>query len=103
MGTNEQSLMSISGETKVTREIDWYDARWSCNRIDAFTHIWIRDRVTEFLDECAGRRTGAFAYGGAWVVGATQFYDAIKRLAERGITIYSTETSWRDVGAPSFR
>jgi aminoglycoside 3-N-acetyltransferase len=85
---------------EVTRAVHRYDPVVRRTRIDQPDGEWIRDRLTEHL-----RRKGLlreFRYGAsrAWSIDAGPFYDELKRLAKKGVTIYLTEREWAERGEP---
>ncbi len=88
--------------TLVARPVQSYAASRAGNRIDDYSHLWIRQKITEVLDEHCHRRTFRFGHGHAWVVPATEFAKRLKALAAKGITIYLDEKQWKALGQPSF-
>jgi aminoglycoside N3'-acetyltransferase len=91
----ERPITYIDADGKtVTRNVRRFDPVVARTRIDHPEGAWIRERLTEHM-----RRKGiyrAFRYGeaDAWVMEAKPFYDEMKRLAQKGITIYLTQAEW---------
>jgi len=88
--------------TLVTRSVQRYKASLSSNRIDDYSHLWIRLKITKVLDEHCHRRTFRFGHAHAWVIAAAEFANELKGLAAKGITIYLDENQWKSLGQPSF-
>ncbi|MBV9250419.1 MAG: AAC(3) family N-acetyltransferase [Acetobacteraceae bacterium] len=86
----------------VERPVRYYSANLARNRIDAYSHLWIRQRITEFLDSRCQRHEFRFGHGRAWIIPATRFAEGLKSLAERQITIYLDKEQWERLGQPAF-
>jgi aminoglycoside N3'-acetyltransferase len=86
----------------VERSVRRYAAEFRRNRIDSDSHLWIRQRITEFLDSRCQRRTFELGHGRAWIIPASGFAEGLKSLAQRHITIYLDKKQWQTLGQPAF-
>lgn len=86
----------------IEREVMRFRPELGAQRIDAPRGAWIRRRMTRHLDRQGLRRRFRFGHGKGWVVEAKPLYEALKALAEEGITIYTTKQEWRALGRPAF-
>ena len=79
---------------EITRQVRRYDPKVIRTRIDQPEGEWIRRRLTAHLRAIGLLREFRFGSAASWVIDAKPFYAELKRLAERGVTIYSTESDW---------
>jgi len=86
----------------VTRPVRRYRPDVGRKRIDHADAQWIRARLTERFDRTGIRRRFSYGEAAAWTIDTRSFYDDLKHLAERGITIYLTEAEWQAIGRPPF-
>ncbi len=91
----ERSITYIDAEGQtVTRKVRRFDPEVSRTRIDHPEGAWIRERLTEHMIRKGLYRPFRYGAADAWVMDAKPFYDEMKRLAQKGITIYLTEEQW---------
>jgi aminoglycoside 3-N-acetyltransferase len=75
----------------VTRPIGRYDRNVTRARIDNDHGLAIRDFMTRHLRARGARRDFKLGQAPAFWIGARAFYDEVRALAARGLTIYATE------------
>jgi aminoglycoside N3'-acetyltransferase len=78
----------------VTRSVQRYDPAISRTRVDQRDGVWIRQYITTHFTAKGILHRFPLGHGQAWVIKAEDFYREIQELAQRGITIYTTEAEF---------
>jgi len=79
----------------IEREIIRYDPIVSSTRIDQAADGWILGAFTRHFTEAGILRWFRFGRADAWVMNARPLYDELRRLADKGITMYLTREQWK--------
>jgi aminoglycoside N3'-acetyltransferase len=88
----EVTYIDAAGES-VTRPIRQYEPGLRRTRIDMPDARWIRGALTDHLERRGILQRFSCGEGDGWIMAARALYDEQRLLAERGVTIYSTEAS----------
>jgi aminoglycoside 3-N-acetyltransferase len=95
--TEEITYVDAAGKS-VTRPVLLYDPEIRRTRIDQPAGMWIRERFYEHFLRRGILRPFRYGEADSWVVEARPFFGELKRLAEKGITIYTTEEDAASLG-----
>jgi len=83
----------------IERELIILDPQVSKTRIDQEVEgAWIRDWLTNYMRRQDVLHVFKLGYATSWIVDAKAFYDQLKFLAQRGITIYTTKKEFEARG-----
>jgi len=74
----------------MARPVMRYKAELVRKRIDSANNSWIRDRFTEDFERRGIIRYFSLGAARCWVIDSQAMFDAVRDLADRGITIYTT-------------
>ena len=96
--TPGEVLTYIDGLGKeVTREVRHYADKWRQVRIDGDGGLWIREVFTRHFVGVGALGRCRVGEADSWTIEARRFYDEVKALAERGLTIYTTPEESKNV------
>ena len=89
----------------VTRDVIRFDPEVSKTRIGSPNTEWINEMLTQHFTKLGVMRHFQFGKADSWVMNAAPVFKELKRLAEKGITIYLTEAQWQEMnsGDPSIK
>jgi aminoglycoside N3'-acetyltransferase len=85
--------VDADGDT-LTRDVIRYDPDVAERRIDHPQGTWILRMFTDHFTRRGILRWFRFGRADAWVMNAQPLYDELKRLADKGITMYLTREQW---------
>ncbi|MCB9094335.1 MAG: AAC(3) family N-acetyltransferase [Halobacteriovoraceae bacterium] len=87
---------------QVERMVRTYSREISKTRIDTANNLWIRRKIEDMFDRNKMRHHFKIGSTMGWWIEAEDFYNKLKELAGKGITIYTTEKDWIELGKPEF-
>ena len=83
----------------IERELVLLDPEVSRTRIDQEVRgAWIRKRLTHYMKSQGILHAFKLGHSTSWIVDAKPFYEQLKFLAQKGITIYTTEKEFEAMG-----
>ena len=88
-----------SAGNAVTREVVRYDPLISARRIDHVGGEWIREMLTKHFTRVGILRWFRFGNADSWVMEAQPLCAELKRLAQKGITMYLARDEWKSMNA----
>jgi aminoglycoside N3'-acetyltransferase len=83
-----------TGGNTVTRDVIRYDPDVAETRIDHPKGTWILRMFTDHFTRRGILCWFRFGQADAWVMNAQPLFDELKRLADKGITMYLTQEQW---------
>lgn len=83
---------------QVERPISLYSPTLQSKRIEQWESAWLRAAMRQHLTTKGLLKTFTFGRAASWYVDAGEIYTEVKRLAEKGITIYLTQEEWEKRG-----
>ena len=90
----EVTYLDASGN-QITRDVLRYDPECARTRIDQAANSWILHAFTTHFTKHGILQWFHVGNANAWTVNAQPLYTELKRLAEKGITMYLTKKEWQ--------
>lgn len=95
--TIDVTYLDVQGN-RVDRPVSIYNRQIRETRIDQWGSVWMRSRLNEHLARKGILNSFHFGNAESWIIDAQVFYEELKRLANKGVTIYLTEEEWERRG-----
>ncbi len=92
----EAKYIDANGES-VTRDVIRFDPKASITRIGSPNTEWINDSLTRHFTKLGIMKHFQYGNADSWVMNARPVFVELKRLAEKGITIYLTKDQWLEM------
>ncbi|MEW6412598.1 MAG: AAC(3) family N-acetyltransferase [Candidatus Zixiibacteriota bacterium] len=90
--SDRASITYIDADGKeTTRDVSRYDPKISRTRVDYPDGQWICKTLTEHMIRVGLMKQFKFGQADSWLMEARALYDELKRLAQKGVTMYLTE------------
>ena len=98
----EAKYIDSNGDS-VRRDIIRFDPEVSKTRIGSPNTEWINEMLTQHFSAIGLMRQFKFGNAASWVMHAAPVFKELERLAKKGVTIYLTESQWKEMnrGNPS--